>query len=226
MPERGCLANAERNSPRRLHLLAMEEAKDGGWQPALHHLFRAGHALLEGDTGLPTGIAELDAALPWGGYPRGALTELLHALPGIGELSLLLPALRRLPAEQPIALVNPPFLPYAPAWAAAGLSIERLIWVAPARHDAARQALWASEQCLRAGCLAAVLSWSEIDDDRALRRLQLAAQHGGSHAWLFRPRRHAANPSPAALRLLVEAGRVEVLKCRGAMGRAAFARVA
>lgn len=188
-------------------------------------LFRGGRSLAQARDGLSTGIDGLDAALPWGGYPRGALTELLHAADGIGELSLLLPSLRRL-ADGPradghrIALIAPPYLPYPPALAQAGLPLDRFSWVVPS----AERTLWTAEQCLRAGCLGGVLLWSTTGDDRALRRLQLAAEQGGAHAWLFRPLKHAANASPAALRLRVERQQVEVIKCRGAVLRGVFGR--
>jgi hypothetical protein len=185
-------------------------------------LFRGGRALLERRDGLPTGIAALDAALPWGGFPRGALSELLHRHDGIGELSLLLPALRRLLADERVALIAPPYLPYAPALAQSGLPLGHLVWLAPP----AERVLWTAEQCLRAGCLGGVLLWSMTGDDRALRRLQLAAEQGGAHAWLFRPLKHATNASPAALRLQVERDRLQVLKCRGAVLRGDFGRVA
>jgi cell division inhibitor SulA len=164
-------------------------------------LFRGGRSLAPAPTGLPSGFDALDAALPWGGLPRGALTELLVAHDGLGELTLLLPALRAIAAREPIAWVGPPYLPYAPALAAAGLPLERVRWVLPPPGRAA----WAMEQCLRAGCLGAVLGWLEQADDRCLRRLQVAAEAGGGVALLFRPLRQAANPSPAALRLAVEA---------------------
>jgi hypothetical protein len=183
-------------------------------------LFRGGRALVETRDGLPTGIAALDAALPWGGFPRGALSELLHASDGIGELSLLLPALQRLLANERVALIAPPYLPYPPALRQADLPLSQLIWIAPP----AERALWSAEQCLRAGCLGGVLLWSTTGDDRALRRLQLAAEAGGSHAWLFRPLKQAANASPAALRLQVERDRLRVLKCRGAVLSGEFSR--
>src|SRR5690349_8002204 len=41
----------------------------------------------------PTGLAELDAQLPGGGWPRGAVCEILVEQDGIGECRLLLPAL-------------------------------------------------------------------------------------------------------------------------------------
>jgi len=41
----------------------------------------------------PPAFRDLDAELPGGGWPQGQLIELLHDDPGIGELSLLAPAL-------------------------------------------------------------------------------------------------------------------------------------
>ncbi|MFY8134513.1 MAG: hypothetical protein ACOVKS_05890, partial [Aquimonas sp.] len=82
------------------------------------------------------------------------------------------------------------------------------------------QALWAAEQCLRAGCCAAVLCWPDAGrdaDERSLRRLQLAAEAGHSLGIAFRPLRAAAQTSPAALRLSLDAdGELRVLKARGA----------
>src|SRR5512139_1676876 len=45
---------------------------------------------------LTSGFAELDRELPGGGWPQGQLTELLLDDAGIGELSLLAPALAQL----------------------------------------------------------------------------------------------------------------------------------
>lgn len=167
--------------------------------------------------GVPSGLDALDQALPWGGFPRGALTELLLAHDGLGELGLLLPMLARLDPVLPIVLVAPPYLPYAPALAAAGLAPERLVEV----RAPVERALWAAEQCLRAGCCGAVLAWHDGGDDRALRRLQVAAESGRGIGVLFRPLRHAGNASPAALRLALDSqdghARLRVLKCRGAV---------
>jgi protein ImuA len=60
----------------------------------LHPDLWLGHQL--GRTGaqtVATGFARLDAELPDGGWPRGALSELLLAHPGVGEMRLLAPAL-------------------------------------------------------------------------------------------------------------------------------------
>jgi protein ImuA len=49
---------------------------------------------------LASGHAALDAQLPGGGWPVGALTELLLPHPGVGELRLLAPALAALQRQQ------------------------------------------------------------------------------------------------------------------------------
>src|SRR5437762_1092309 len=73
---------------------------------------------------LPCGFPGLDAGLPGGGWPAGALTEILLAHEGIGELRLLGPALAGL-SRRGLRLVwiAPPHLPYAPALAAAPTSL-------------------------------------------------------------------------------------------------------
>ena len=71
---------------------------------------------------VPTGFAELDAALPGGGWPVGAITELMPETQGIGELSLLMPALAHLSrAGRYLAWIAPPCLPYPPALVQHGL---------------------------------------------------------------------------------------------------------
>jgi len=166
---------------------------------------------------LPTGCAALDAALPAGGWPPSALSEVLLPLDGVGELQLAWPVLGRLSqAGRTVVLVAPPYAVHAPAWAAAGIDLAHLQVVAAEPRDA----LWATEQCLRSGACGAVLCWPARADDRALRRLQVAAETGQCLALAFRDLREARNPSPAALRIALEpAGserRLRVLKCRGA----------
>jgi len=121
-------------------------------------------------------------------------------------------------AGHDIAIVAPPYLPYPDGWRRAGVDFAHVHLV-----DAnPRDALWASEQCLRAGCLSAVLSWPMQADDRALRRLQVAADTGGVMGFVFRDVRAERNPSPAALRIAIDNAptRLRVIKCRGAMAPA------
>ena len=175
-----------------------------------------------------TGHARLDAALPGGGWPKAALSEVLHAEPGSGELTLALPLVARLTqADKHVAFIAPPLLPYAPGLLQHGVVLERLLVVEPNNSQAQRKAsardmaserLWASEQLLRAG-YAAVLVWADAANAEALRRLQLAAEDAGGVAILFRSLRRAAESSPAALRLAVrrtqDHAQVQVLKSRG-----------
>ncbi len=167
---------------------------------------------------IPTGFSTLDNALPGGGLPPGALTEILHSHHGVGELQLLMPALARLSrGGRWIAMVAPPFLPYAPALAAQGLDLSRVLTIHPGDAD---QGLWAVEQALRSGTCAAVLVWPRQCDERSLRRLQLAAEAGDSLGLLFREATAAQQRSPAALRIMLEGNSAErldvrILKCRG-----------
>lgn len=164
-----------------------------------------------------TGHAALDAVLPAGGWPGSALSEILHAAEGMGEVRLAWPALARLSqAGERIVLVAPPHRPFAPAWQNAGIALERLHLV---NAENPKDALWAAEQCLRSGSCGAVLCWPQLADDRALRRLQVAAETGQTLALAWRPLQAARNPSPAALRIAIDASAsaLRVLKCRGGM---------
>ena len=175
------------------------------------HAGRSAAIVSEGD---PPAPAALDALLPQGGWPRGALPELLLPADGVGEMDLLLPTLARLTdAGERVVLIAPPYLAYAPAWQAAGGGLDALdIVEAPARD-----ALWAFEQCLRSGACGAVVGWPQQADPQALRRLQVAADSGDCLGFVLRDHKHAENPSPAALRLqyAADSGRWQVRKCRG-----------
>lgn len=176
-------------------------------------------------TGLASGYPELDRHLPGRGWPTGALTEILTEQYGIGELRLLMPALVRLGAEDAqsnygepgwIAWIAPPFQPYPPALMQCGIDLSRMLIVRP--RDAG-EILWSTEQALSSGTCAAVLFWTETLDDKAGRRLQLAAEKGHSWAVAFRPMAARRQPSAAALRLELHAGNegthVHILKSRG-----------
>ena len=179
-----------------------------------------GHAVPKSHEGVhPTGHPALDASLPQGGWPSGTLTEILLPLDGVGELALVFPSLARLTqAGQRLVLIAPPYRVHAPGWAHAGIALSQLQVV----QASARDVLWAMEQCLRSAACAAVLCWPRQADDRALRRLQVAAETGQCLGFAFRDARHARNPSPAALRVQLEAGtrQVRVLKCRGGLAPA------
>ena len=59
------------------------------------HLWRADEVIeAEAGSTVASGFAAIDAVLPGGGWPQGQLVELLVDSPGLGELSLLAPALQ------------------------------------------------------------------------------------------------------------------------------------
>lgn len=170
---------------------------------------------------ISSGHPALDEELPGGGWPCGNLTEFLVDRSGIGEISLLLPALAQLVASGGwLALVAPPWLPHAPAWQAAGVAPERLVVV-----RAGKEAPWCIEALLACGGFAGVLAWPGAGlDARGLRRLQVAAEGRPVFAALWRAASAAMAPSPAPLRIAlgqaVEGGArsqiaVRILKRRG-----------
>lgn len=165
---------------------------------------------------LPTGFAALDAELPGGGWPAGAVIELLTEHPGVGEISLLLPLLRQLAGERWMAWIAPPLLPYAPALDAAGVALQRLLLIRPSTPA---EALWATRQATASGSCALVMAWLARLDTAALRRLQLAAEQSATPLFLLRARSAARHASPAALRLALsptaDGLQVDILKRRG-----------
>ena len=200
----------------------------------LAHLWRADDLAQAAcrDATVTSGFAALDAELPGGGWPQGQLIELLLDSPGIGELSLLAPALAHctqdaracvwvLPCERaaPAAL---PTLPYPPALAAAGVDLAHALFVQP---ETPREAFWTIEQSLRAAHLGALVGWlphttsSREGEFRAMRRLQLLASRQQAPVFLLRDARALHAPSPAALRLQLAARdgglAVTLLKRRG-----------
>jgi len=173
--------------------------------------------------GLPTGFAALDRCLPGGGWPQQGLIEILTDRHGIGELSLLMPALATLCRSVEdgqghsggwLTWVSPPYQPYAPALAASGIDVRRVLVVC-----AAAPVEWAMEQALRSEACSAVLGWANPRDMTVLRRLQLAAEQSRCLAVLFRPVKAAEQPSPAVLRIELQANRaglqVHIVKSRG-----------
>ena len=178
-----------------------------------------------------SGNDQIDLLLK-GGWPTAALTELLVQRPGIGELSLLLPTIRDYCQNNHLSVwLDPPYQPYAPALAAAGIALQKVLIV---QSKSAREWLWVAEQCIRNNAL--LLAWSDnkMPSYSDLRKLQLAAADSGHAAFLFstnqEPSSKAAynresnkqqsGSSPATLRLEVDSAgeknlRLSVRKLRG-----------
>ena len=121
-----------------MQVIDLEELKSRGV------LWQGQRGTLAPERVLATGWGVLDELLG-GGWPRAALIEVLsEAHQG---LALWLPLLARLSADPRwLVWVAPPYLPYAPALAARGVRVERVLLV---RDVASPQALWAVEQALK-----------------------------------------------------------------------------
>jgi protein ImuA len=164
---------------------------------------------------METGYAKFSAELPGGGWPLGALVEILIQQGGIGELRLLAPALASL-GTRTIAMVQPPYVPNAPGLAHIGLSLDKMLLLRP---KLSADALWTAEQILKAGSCGALLFWQQHMRADSLRRLHLAAKASDMLFVLFRPLAIAGDPSPAELRIALrpsaEGVSVDIVKRKG-----------
>ncbi|PFG53995.1 hypothetical protein ATG98_3179 [Marinobacter sp. LV10R520-4] len=165
-----------------------------------------------------TGYQALDNQLGGLGWPRGALSECLLDTPGIGELHLLLPLMQRLThSGKTVFWLNPPHIPYAPALVREGVDLDQVVVI---HTQDSGDFLWTLENCLRSPVTGLVMAWPGKLALRDVRRLQLAAEAGSNVCVLFRERCHAAQNSPAALRLELQPDanqclQVQILKRRG-----------
>lgn len=181
-----------------------------------HALWRGQDLARTTQAGRSSGFAALDAELPGQGWPQGAITEILSDAPGLLAWRLLAPALRTL-GEACVALVAPPLRPHLPGLLAAGLDARQLLWV---QAEADTERLWCTEQLVRSGACAAVLSWLPQARAAQIRRLQVGAQAHPVPVFVFRPLAAADSASAAPLRVQVRldpdwALQVHLLKRRG-----------
>ena len=224
-----------------------------------HHSFKAGSKAESKDSDdapprrpvLPLGVKAIDGYLPWGGLPAGALHEVIAGDVSPAATAFVLALLTSPAAGEGRGGKGPaPFLwcvngdvPYRPGLAAFGIEDHQLL-VVRGRND--RDVLWAAEEGLGAGALAAVFAEIHALDLTASRRLALAARKSGVTAFALRPFGTApaapgeagcAGQSPAATAALTrwrvtsaqslgeasERGigtacwRLELLRCRNAM---------
>jgi hypothetical protein len=176
-------------------LLTRQDIWRGGSQSSIRRTITTGHKPLD--------------RLLHGGWPVGALTELLTQQSGIGELTLLLPMLRHYSGKEQLCVwLDPPYQPYAPSLAAAGIALHRLLIV---RSKSPQEWLWAAEQSIRSGALLCAWNGKQPQRYTALRKLQLAASGSNSAAFLFSSSKTGTAPSPAILRLDVSSHRVNCL---------------
>ena len=163
-------------------------------------LWRASSIDCEYKKSCSSGFAQLDRQLPGGGWPADGVTEILHNHYGIGEFRLLAPALARLSHEQNrwLLLVNPPYIPYPPALAQAGVNLTSVLITQP---KSTKDYLWVLEKALASKSCSAVICWPRNIKVKQLRRLQVASKEGNCWNILFRPENAIQHASPAELRV-------------------------
>jgi protein ImuA len=197
---------------------AKRAAHDFSGEAAAQYLWRGTHALGAQAAVLSSGFAALDATLPGGGWPLNSLNEWLTPGPGHGEWMLLAPLLGTLSKRaQPVLLINPPHMPYAPGLVQAGVDLRQVLIVNA--HHIKNADLWTTEQALRAGCLGAVVVFSHSNDSKSLRRIKLACESHAGLCIMVRDSQYAGLASPASVRVHLRAQRagvqLEFLKLRG-----------
>ena len=161
-----------------------------------------------GQGALPFGLPLLDDALPGGGLPLVGLHRFAGASPewdAAAAAGFALALARRLLAATParpvpLAWIGPA-LPYAPGLVALGLDPARLLTV---RAAGEADLLWSLEEVARSGQAQVVIAQLRGLDRIAGRRLQLAAERGGS-ALLVLESRPLGEPVPALTRWRVAA---------------------
>lgn len=149
------------------------------------------------------GVAAIDGALPWGGLKRGGL----HEIGGIGSAGFGFHAalLRRAAGDKGRILwcqhgrwLRETGLPYGPGLSAFGLAAGQFLFV---RAEKDKDVLWAMEEGLRMGGLAAVVGDGVSADFTATRRLQLAAETTATPAFMLLPPRAHRHTEPLSAAL-------------------------
>jgi cell division inhibitor SulA len=179
------------------------------------------------------------------------LIEMVSERWGVGELQLFLPLMRHLIARGNWVLwIAPPYSPYAPGLAQAGIDLRRILIVggsnAPLRSEAfwgkkaapepvsserlsSKEALWSMEKALQTQHCGLVLAWHSQLPQPTLRRLQLAAITGKTLGVVFMSKNSEHSPSSMRLKIKnsesdgAEAAYAEVslLKARGSYRQSA-----
>src|SRR5262245_51065572 len=171
----------------------------------------------------PTGIAPVDEALPGAGLGLGMTHEwILEAgfAPGDWRAPLILMAFLAGQAGGMLVAIGRRCWPSLWTLRRVGLDLDNCILADPRDDD---QRLWAIDQSLRCPGVSAVLADASGLDMAASRRLQLAAEAGGTLGLLARPPSEVKSLSAAATRWVVSprvseskrvSWRVELRRCK------------
>lgn len=146
-----------------------------------------------------TGWDSFDAQLPGGGWPCGAIAEVLGPQPGVLEWRICGPALRRVVAQDgQVVVVGPPRYPHLPGLMHEGLDERHLVWI---QAEPPAERLWVTEQLIKANAAGVVMAWLPQARQEQIRRLQINAQSCDGLVFLFRPEQAQHEASAAPLRI-------------------------
>lgn len=168
---------------------------------------------------LTTGFSQLDDVLPGGGWPCGALTEVLVPQFSVSELRLLSKVMAlQTGAGRPIALIGPPHAPHPPGLRHDRVDERHLVWI---DVDTPRDRHWCTEQLVKAGTFGAVIAWIPLVRPEQIRRLQVLSGRCKGPVFICRPEVAAREASAAPLRVLLRPHTdwqiaLKVLKRKGA----------
>jgi protein ImuA len=177
------------------------------------NVWRAGELGSASVQTIATAYAALDAVLPGGGWPQGALIEVLQPQAGVHEWGLVAPALAALQARalgELTVLVGTPWLPFGPALGARAMDMRRLLSIQGKPGDAP-SLLWATREALQCADVQSVLAWLPDARSAHVRRLQIAAHAHHKLLFVFRPLRAQHESSPAPLLLDTRPARLAAL---------------
>ena len=213
-------------------------------QMQINRLERPTLARAQAGDALTLGVAAIDQYLPWGGLAPASLHSISgfeSFTPALGFAAMLLGRAARSGEKRMALWCRREQGLYAPGLKAFGLRHDNLIIVNVNKDN---DLLWAMEEGLRSGALAAVLGELGEANLKVLRRLQLAAEVGGTTALLLNNRiakateQHISSMgistthwrvSAAAPSLVADNPRfgsrrwlLELLRCRGGLTKSWF----
>lgn len=170
--------------------------------PTSEHKYRSTTERKITERGIPTGFPALDQALPWQGLPTRGLIEIVCAQRDMTELQLLLPALQqRSQGSQSLLWITPPYSPHGESLRQSGINLRNSFIITA--QTQCNQALWSIEKALQSKECSMVLAWQNWLSARVLRRLELAARHGGTLGVVFHRRAQLKSPSTLQLEVSV-----------------------
>lgn len=151
---------------------------------------------------LSSGNSVLDAMLPGGGVRLGGIVEWISEKDGAGAWSLALMLAQEACRDHGILVVIDQYHEFNPVpLLQVGWNSHQVLLIRP---QSEKEELWAWEHVLRCRGVAAVMGVLRKGQDRALRRLQLAAESGLGIGLLLRPTEAITEASWGDARIQVE----------------------